>query len=464
MRRRFLSFLLIAASLSGTVHAQNYERPKSPVPTEWPSSANVQGRSAGSTAASTKWQDFFTDKNLQSVIALALSNNRDLQVAALNIEHAQAIYRIQRAQQFPELDAAASADIYRVPKGLSTTGSAYTYRQYNVGGIVSWELDLFGRIRSLKREALEQYFATEQARTASQISLVASVAETYLTLAADKDNLHLAQATYEAQLASYNLVKQTRDAGMGSDLDLSQAQSQVEAARVDIARYTARVALDENALNLLVGVPVPADLLPSTLAPDGLTKELAAGLPSDVLLQRPDILAAEHQLKAANANIGAARAALFPRITLTGGGGVMSGQLSDLYAHDPATWSFAPQIVMPIFDAGSRRANLKAARVDRSVAVAQYEKTIQVGFREVSDSLVLRSRLTEEQEAQQALVSTLEETYRLSDLRYKAGVDSYLTVLVAQRSMYAAQQGLVNLRLARQNNLVTLYKVLGGGG
>ncbi|HVJ05600.1 MAG TPA: efflux transporter outer membrane subunit [Candidatus Saccharimonadales bacterium] len=464
MRQELLSVLCIGVCLSGCAHAQKYERPAAPITSTWPQSATTPSQSlTGAVAAETKWQDFFTDKNLQSVIGLALSNNRDLRIAALNVDRTQALYRIQRSQQFPELDATAGADLYRVPKDLSATGGAYTYRQYNLGGSVNWELDLFGRVRSLKREALEQFFSTEQARSAAQISLVAQVANTYLTLAADRENLKLAQATLDAQQASLELVKQTRDAGIGSDLDLRQAESQVEAARVDIARYTGQISLDENALNLLVGAPVAATLLPNELDTHGVTKELSAGLPSDVLLRRPDISAAEHQLKSANANIGAARAALFPRITLTGGGGVMSPGLSDLFKNDPQTWSFSPQIVLPIFDAGARRANLKVARIDRDVAVAEYEKAIQSGFREVSDSLTLRSKLTEQQEAQQALVGTLEDTYRLSDLRYKAGIDGYLTVLVAQRSMYAAQQALVNLRLARQSNLVTLYKVLGGG-
>lgn len=463
MKRGLFSTLVFTVLLSGIVYAQKDVPPKSPVPSEWPKSVLAAESNTTNDAPSISWQHFFTDKNLQSVIALALSNNRDLRVAALNIESARARYRIQRAQQVPEISATASGDLYRVPKDLSQTGSPYTYRQYSVGGNASWELDLFGRVRSLKREALEQYFATEQTRNAVQISLIAAVADSYLTLAADNENLHLSQATYKAQQSSYELVKHTRDAGMGSDLDLRQSQSQVEAARVDIARYTALVAQDENALNLLVGAPVSADLLPNALASKEVTKELSAGLPSDVLLRRPDILAAEHQLKAANANIGAARAALFPRITLTGGGGVTSDQLANLFAHDPGTWSFVPQISVPIFDAGSRRANLKAAQLNRDVALAQYDKAIQIGFREVSDSLMLRWRLTEQQEAQQALVSTLEDAYRLSDLRYNAGIDSYLTVLVAQRSMYAAQQNLVNLRLARQSNLVTLYMVLGGG-
>jgi len=259
------------------------------------------------------------------------------------------------------------------------------------------------------------------------------------------------------------LILRTRDLGIASDLDLRQAQTQVEAARVDIARFTGQVALDENALSLLVGAPVSANLLPSELGSDRVLKDITPGLPSEVLLRRPDILIAEHQLKAAYANIGAARAAFFPRITLTAGAGLMSSDLSDLFKLDAKTWTFAPQVVLPIFDAGARKANFEVAQVDRDIVIAEYEKAIQSAFREVSDALSLRTRLVEQQNAQQSLVNALEETYRLSEARYKAGIDSYLSVLVAQRLLYAAQQQLVGVRLARLSNLVTLYKVLGGG-
>lgn len=463
MYRKFL-LLGMAACLCGCVRPAAYHRPAPPVPTAWPQSAASQaGGPAAPEAAAVKWQEFFTDRGLQSVIELALSNNRDLRMAALNVEKVQALYRIQRAQQYPGVNVAAEREFYRLPERMSPTGESRTVEQHVNLGSASWELDLFGRVRSLKSRALEQYLATEEARTAAQIALVAAVANTYLAMGADRDNLRLAQETLDAQQASYELILRTRDAGMASDLDLRQAQSQVEAARVDIARYTGQVALDENALNLLVGTPVAANLLPSELGSDAALKDIAAGLPSEVLLRRPDILMAEHQLKAAYANIGAARAAFFPRISLTAGAGFMSGDLTDLYKFGNRTWSFAPQAILPIFDAGARKANLKVAQADRDMAIAEYEKAIQTAFREVSDSLTLRARLREQQNAQQALVDTLEATYRLSDARYKAGIDSYLSVLVAQRSLYGAQQALLGLRMARMGNLVTLYKVLGGG-
>lgn len=463
MYRKIL-LLGLAAFLAGCMRPPAYQRPVPPVPKAWPESANAQaGVADAPSATSTKWQEFFTDRGLQSVIELALANNRDLRVAALNVERVQAMYRIQRAAQYPGVNVSASREFYRVPENMSATGHAQTAEQHLNVASASWELDLFGRVRSLKAAALEQYLATEQARSATQIALVAAVANSYLALAADRDNLRLAQKTLEAQQASYELIQRTREAGLGSDLELRQAESQVEAARVDIARFSGQIEVDENALNLLAGAPVPSNLLPSELGGDESLKDISAGVSSDVLLRRPDILGAEHRLKAMYANIGAARANFFPRISLTAGTGFMSGSLSDLYKLGAGTWNFAPQLVLPIFDAGARRANLKIAQVDRDVAIAEYENAIQSAFREVSDSLALRERLLEQETAHEALVKSLEETYKLSEARYKAGIDSYLSVLVAQRSLYGAQQAFVGLRFARLSNLVNLYKVLGGG-
>lgn len=467
--KRILLALGLAACLCGCVQPK-YKRPALPVPPAWPENASTTKTAETPNvpqAADVKWNEFFADKNLQAVIELALKNNRDLKISALNVERVQALYRIQRAQLYPALDVSATGDLYRLPK-TSTIGGfsvpkAATVEQYTVGGVVSWELDLFGRVRSLKHAALEQYLATDEARNATQISLVAAVANSYFALAADRENLRLAQTTFEAQQTSYELIKQSRDAGIANDLELRQSQSQVEAARVDIAQYSGQVAMDENALTLLVGTTIPADLLPNQLGSDSSLKEISAGVSSDVLLRRPDILSAEHQLKAATANIGAARAAFFPRIALTASSGLMSSDVSDLFKGESQTWSFAPQIVMPIFDAGARRANLKATKVERDIAVSEYEKSIQSAFRDVSDSLTLRATLTDQQNAQQTLANALNETYRLSEARYRAGIDSYLTVLVAQQSFYRAQQTLVSVRLQRMANLVTLYKVLGGG-
>jgi multidrug efflux system outer membrane protein len=463
--RKLIPILALSCFLCGCPRPSQYVRPGLPVPSTWPDSSIAGAGAPGAPAAGDlKWQEFFTDQRLQSVIELALANNRDLRIATLNIERFQALYRIRRAELYPTVVASASADAYRIPENLTSSSHPETVAQYTVGlGTASWELDLFGRIRSLKSRALEEYLATEQARSAAQISLVAAVANSYLALVADREGLKLAQETLDALQASYQLIRRITEFGMASDLDLRQAQSQVEAARVDIARYSGLVALDENALNLLVGTPVMSGLLAEELSKVGDLKEIAPGLPSDLLLRRPDILAVEHQLKAANANINAARAAFFPRVVLTAAAGITSSDLTNLFKPAAGTWNFAPQVTLPIFDSGARQANYKASQVDRDIAIADYERSIQAAFREVSDALSLRTTLVSQQDALQSLVDTLAETYRLSEARYTAGIDSYLSVLVAQRSLYAAQQRLVDIRLARLINLVTLYKVLGGG-
>ena len=456
--------LLVLSGCAGM--APKYTRPEAPVPSEWPSGPAYKASTADTgerSATDITWQEFFIDKQLQKLIALTLENNRDLRIAALNIEKTRALYRIQRAELLPSVNAGALFSKERVPGILSGSGQPSTEELYNVNlGISSWELDLFGRIRSLKDAALQEYLATEQARSSTQISLVSEVANTYLTLAADRELLRLAQETLRAQEATYNLIRRRYEVGASSELDLRQAQTRVDAARVDIPRYIAIVAGDENALTLLVGSPVPEGLLPTELNTITMLQDISPGLPADVLQRRPDILQAESLLKAANANIGAARAAFFPRITLTTSIGTTSDQLSGLFKSGSDTWSFIPQIVMPIFDARTRPA-YDAAKVDREIVLTQYEKAIQVAFREVADALAQRGTLGDQMAAQQSLVEATAESYRLSDLRYKSGIDSYLSVLDAQRSLYGAQQGLIAVRLSNLTNLVTLYKVLGGG-
>jgi multidrug efflux system outer membrane protein len=466
--RRFILFILIPVSLLlvGCPRAAKYSRPQLPVREAWPEDAMRQAEAPEAKAAyDLDWKEYFADERLQAVIQLALENNRDLRIAAFNIEKAQALFRIERAEQYPKISASASSEVYRLPSDMSATGKSVTAEQHTVNlGVASWELDFFGRIRSLKSSALEQYLATEQAHSAARISLVASVANAYLGMAADLENLRLAEATLTAQQSSWDLIRQSRDLGIASDLEVTQAETQVEAARVDIARYSGRVAQDRNLLDLLAGGPVPPGMLPGDLTEIPSLKELAAGVPSEVLLRRPDILMAEHQLKAYSANIGAARAAYFPRISLTAGAaGFMSTDLVDLFKYGSRTWSFIPQVTFPIFDSGARAAGVKVAEADRNIAVAEYEKAIQTAFREVSDALSLRTTLVKQQNAQESLVDTLDKTYRLSEARYQGGIDSYLSVLVAQRSLYAAQQQLVGTRLARLSNLAILYKVLGGG-
>ncbi len=462
------SIVVALLALSGCASmAPEYTRPAAPVPPNWPGGAAYKERAAkpaDKTVADIKWQEFFINEQLQKLIGLALENNRDLRIAALNIEKSQALYRIQRADLFPTVNAAGSAVEARTPGVLSSSGHTITTRQYNVNLWVSdYELDLFGRVRSLKDQALEEFFATEEARRSVQISLVAEVASNYLTLAADKEHLKIAQETLDSQQASHNLIKRRFEAGASSELDLRQAQTSVDSARVDIALFTSLVAQDENALALVIGSPIPADLLPSGLSTITALKELGAGLPSEVLQRRPDIIQSEHFLKAANANIGAARAAFFPSITLTTSIGLSSDQLDGLFKGDTWTWSFIPRITLPIFDAGRNQANLKVSEVDREIFLAQYEKTIQNAFREVADALAQYGTLGEQMEAQQSLTDATAVSYRLSEARYRSGITSYLNVLDAQRSLYSAKQGLISVRLSRLVNLVTLYKVLGGG-
>jgi multidrug efflux system outer membrane protein len=465
-RKLFLIPVVIVFFLSGCTLAPKYERPDAPVPAQWPTGkAYHETKAAKSAQVSTDlaWRDFITDVRLQEIIKTALQNNRDLRVAALNVEKAKAMYGIGRATLLPSINAVGSLYKARVPADLSSTGSAMTSERYDANlGITSWEIDFFGRIRSLKDKALEEYLATDQARRSAQIMLVSTVAQAYLALAANQEALQLVSKTLENQEAAYKMIRKQYDVGMISALDLYRAQSQVDVARSDVARYTQLAAQSENALNLLAASPIPRELLPSALAGVSPPREISAGLSSELLLRRPDVLAAEHQLKAANANIGAARAAFFPRIILTGAAGTASADLSGLFKAGSGAWSFTPQIVMPIFDARTWFA-YDVTKIDKKISVAQYEKSIQAAFRDVADTLAVRGTVDQQIEAQQSLVNALAETHRLANARYTKGVDSYLSVLDAQRSLYSAQQGLIMLRLARLNNTVALYKTLGGG-
>ena len=461
--------VIILFALSGcATTAPRYTRPDASAPSEWPNGPaykETKTGTGGARVADIAWQEFFADSQLKKVISLALENNRDLRLAALNIERSQALYQIQRSDLLPKVDATAGGNFQRVPEDFSGTGRAETVHQYSVGlGVSSYELDLFGRVRSLRDQALERYLATEQARRSVQISLVSQVAAAYLTLAADRERLKLAKETLISYQSSYQLTRSRFEAGVSSGLDLQQAQTTVDTARVDIARFTTLVARDENALNLLAGSKVEAGLLPQSLS-ETLTSlnDIAPGLPSDVLLRRPDILQAENLLKAFNANIGAARAAFFPRIILVSSVGYGSSELAGLFTGGSFAWNFTPGISLPIFDGGSNKANLKVAELDRDISVAQYEKAIQTAFQEVADALAQRGTIDDQLSAQQSLTDATGESYRLSRARYEGGVDSYLIVLDSQRSLYGAQQNLITARLSRMTNLVTLYKALGGG-
>jgi multidrug efflux system outer membrane protein len=457
-----LPALPLLLALTGCVSmAPKYRTPEAQVPKAWPepASGKAQAEAAGASAADIPWQDFYVDEKLRKVLDLALRNNRDLRIAGLNMEKARAYYRIQRAELFPSVSALGN-----VSRSRTSSSTAETVTQYTVGlGVSAWELDFFGRIRSLKDRALEQYLATEQARRSARISLLGEVTNVYLALAADQESLKFVQETLASQEQSFTLIRRRFEVGVSSELDLNRARISLETAREDAARLTSVVAQDRNALDLLAGTTVPPDLLPQALGGMAALKDVAPGLPSEVLTRRPDIRAAENLLKAANANIGAARANFFPRIALTAGVGTASSELSGLFKSGSGTWAFAPQVVLPIFDMGARRAGLQVAKIDRDIAQAQYEKAVQVAFREVADTLAARATLEDQLAAHASLVQALEGTHRLATARYQAGVDGFLSVLDAQRSLYAAQQGFIALRRARFANMVTLFKVLGGG-
>ena len=414
--------------------------------------------SSGPSIAEQGYKDFFADQRLLQVLDLALANNRDLRTSTLNIQRAQQQYQITQNNQLPTIGASGSV----LRQDTLNTGAMTSY---NVGlGVTAYELDFWGRVRSLKDNALDTYLATSSARDATQIALVGQVAQAWLNYSFANANLRLADQTLKAQLESYNLNKKRFDVGIDSELPVRQAQISVETARNDVANYKTQIAQAQNLLNLLVGQAVPTNLLPTQRVTRITTNNaLTAGLPSDLLTNRPDVRAAEYQLSAAGANIAAAKARLFPTISLTGNAGYASTSLSDLFKSGGFVWSIGPSIDLPIFDWGTRQANIKISETDQQIALSDYEKSIQSAFREVNDALAVRQNIGDRLAAQRRLVDATNTTYRLSNARFRAGIDSYLTVLDAQRASYAAEQGLLLLEQANMNNQVEVYKTLGGG-
>ena len=465
MSKSLLSLAITAAVLSGCSLIPDYQQPQAPVAAQYPQGpAYSPTEAANQAAAEQGWRQFFHDPALQQLIQTALVNNRDLRVAALNIDAYAAQYQIQRADLFPAVSANGSGSRQRTPARMSQTGESGITSQYSATlGISAYELDLFGRVRSLSEQALQTYFSSEEARRSTQISLVASVANAYLTWQADKELLKLTQDTLGAFEESYRLTSRSNEVGVASALDLSQSRTSVENARVQLARYTRQVAQDENNLTLLLGTGLPANLPGAQPLAADLLSEMPAGLPSELLQRRPDILEAEHKLKAANANIGAARAAFFPSISLTANAGTLSPDLSGLFKGGSGTWLFQPQINLPIFNAGSLRASLDYSKIQKDITVAQYEKSIQTAFQEVSDGLAARQTYNQQLQAQRDFVSANQDYYRLAERRYRIGVDSNLTFLDAQRSLFSAQQALISDRLSQLTSEVNLYKALGGG-
>jgi outer membrane protein, multidrug efflux system len=443
-----------------------YRAPALPVPVEWPIPATTSERPAVNVPSSDiGWRDFFLDTRLQQLIGLALANNRDLRVAVLNIDKARAQYRIQRAALLPSINAPGTFIREKLPASLTYGIATPTTGYFEAGlSITSYEVDLFGRVRSLTHAALEKYLAQVEARRSAQLSLIAEVANAYLTLASDRELERLAQQTLKSQEDSYTLEEKRHETGTVSALDLVQSQTTVEQARVDAARFEGNVAQDMDALALLIGTSIEPALLPERFDPKTMELDpLPAGVPSAVLLRRPDVLEAEHTLRAANADIGAARAAFFPDITLTANLGSVSYQLSNLFKSGTGTWAFEPLMSLPIFHGGALMGGLDVSHVNEKIALAQYEKAIQSGFREVADALALTATLNRQRAAQEALAGATSRAYQLSQRRHAVGRDGYLEVLDSQRNDYAARQLLITTRLAEQSNRVTLYKALGGG-
>ncbi|MDD5350888.1 MAG: efflux transporter outer membrane subunit [Chthoniobacteraceae bacterium] len=465
MYKRPLSLALSVVTLAGCTMIPKYHRPDAPIAKDWPTGAAYGKTDRDGAAADIAWRSFFTDPQIQKVIELALQNNRDLRVAALNVELARDQYRIQRASLYPSIDASAGGVRGRTAAGVNGSAQAALGNQYNVGlAATAYEVDLFGRLRSLTRQEQEKYLASAEARTSVQISLIAQVAVGCLTLREIDEQLAVAHETLKAVQDSYQLNKRSFEAGTASELDLSTADAQVQTARVHVLEFERQSAVAANALTLLVGQPVPADLLRGRpLESRSVLASLPAGLPSDLLLRRPDILANEHILKAANANIGAARADFFPTISLTSSLGASSLQLSKLFERPGSVWAFAPQASLPIFDAGRNLAALDASKVNKRIEVANYEKAIQTAFREVADALADKASYERQVGAQETLVDAESKRYTLANARYRQGVDNYLNVLSAQQDLYNAQQGLIQARFARLSSLVMLYKSLGGG-
>ena len=488
VRATAASALALLALAGCTSLAPDYARPMLPVPATLNGPNGSEGTALAPETGPMGWQEFLQEPRLRELVALALQNNRDLRVAVLAIEKARAQYGVEQSNRFPAVGATAAGNRTRTADDLNTSGRSPTSSQYSAQlGFSSYEIDFFGRVKNLNEAALQEFLRTTENRRSVQLSLVAEVANAWLTLDADGRRLQLAQDTLRSRQKSYELTERSHALGAASGLTLAQAQTTVDTARADVAAFTSQVARDRNALALLAGAPVPAALLPDGANPGATASPARAAsasasvapapslatpaatllavpgdLPSSVLLNRPDVRAAEYTLRGAYASIGAARAAFFPSITLTASAGTASNALSGLFDGGNGTWSFAPQIRLPIFDAGRNRANLQIAETARDTALAQYDKAVQTAFREVADALAERATLAERLQAQQSLQAATLKALQLSEARYRLGADSYLPVLDAQRALYSAQQTLIGLALAEQANRITLYKVLGG--
>jgi len=467
MHARLCAAGLLLMLLGGCSLAPEYRPPELPVAEQLPAaqegkSSPATAKDAAAVSAELGWRDFFADPRLQQLITTALANNRDLRVSALNVESYQAQYRIQRSALFPSINAEGSGVKQRTMSG----GGYATSEVYSASvGVTAYELDLYGRVRNLKDQALEQYLAQEETYRSAQISLVAEVARAYLTWLADHELLAITEDTLRIEQESFQLIEQRAKEGIATQLDLAQSRTSLETAKGNLVKYQRLVAQEINSLTLLVGAPLPPSFFKNAtpLNAQTMAARPPAQLPSQVLLQRPDIMAAEHALKGAHANIGAARAAFFPTISLTANAGETSGDLSKLFDGNSGSWLFSPSVNLPIFTAGRLQAELDVAKISKDIYVAQYEKAIQTAFQEAADALVASDTYVEQLVAQKANLVANQEYHALAKDRYLQGLDSFLTLLDAQRSLYTARQTYLVLQLAQLVNQIDLYKALGGG-
>ena len=458
MKRTALAAALLTA-LSGCSLIPNYQQPAAPVAEQW-NTIDMQQ----SVTTLPDWREFFQDPVLQGLIETALDNNRDLRIAALNVDAFRAQYRIQRSARFPSIDASGGASRQRIPGNMSPTGNSTINSQYSANlGTTAWEIDLFGRLGSLRDQALASYFASEQAQRSTQLSLIASVATAWLALQADQENLELVRNTLATYEDSLRLVQSSYDAGVASLLELQQARSAADSARISLVQFERQSVQSRNALNLLLGASATTDLTTPVALSRFKFAEIPVGLPADLLQRRPDILQAEFDLKAANANIGAARAAFFPSVSLTATAGSLSPDLSGLFDGGSGSWLFKPSINIPIFNAGRLRANLDYSEIQKDINVARYEKSIQTAFQEVADGLIERTTYKQQLAAHDELVKSSTEYLNLADRRYREGIDNQLTLLDAQRLLFNAQQQRISTQFAQLVSDINLYKALGGG-
>ncbi len=460
-----IALLLLATA--GCTMVPAYHRPEPGLAPAWPKVpgyAPEPDRASHGPAADIGWRDFFRDARLQELIGLALTNNPNLQAATFNVEQTRDLYRVQRNNLIPSVMAGASEESQRIPN-IFGGGQAISYNQYTVDlGVTSYELDLFGQVRSLNQQALETYFASREARRSAQIALVAQVAEAYFTVQQATRQLNVARGGLNAAHQALFLTRRSFESGVLTQVDVNSAVNQEQTARNQVAAYTQQLALAQDNLVLLVGQPLPGNIpAQSSFDPQSCLADIPSGLPSDLLVRRPDVLEAEHQLKAANANIGAARAAFFPSITLTGSGGTSSTALGSLFAPGSQTWTFAPQVNWPIFSADTIWNQLKASRAVEQMDVANYKSAVQSAFREVADALAVRATVRTQLEANQAQLRASEQTYQLTSAGLHSGINSALDVLAARQTLDAARQNLIQSQYARLTSLINLYQVLGGG-